>query len=302
MTPERAGPMRSWLFVPGDSEKKVAKAEGISADVLIFDLEDAVASQRKAFARDLLREYLVSRADARRQQLWVRINPLDLAEAAADLAAVMPGRPDGIVLPKAQSPEDVAALGTRLDRFEQEHGHPVGSTRILPVATETPRSVFALGEYGPGSRRLAGLTWGAEDLAAAVGATGNRDPEGRWTAPYQVVRSLCLFAAHAAGVAAIDTLWANFRDPRGLEASCSEARRDGFSGKLAIHPDQVGVINRCFTPSAEEIERARRIVELFEANPGAGTLALEGSMLDLPHLRQAQRILELADAARAAAR
>jgi citrate lyase subunit beta/citryl-CoA lyase len=297
MTPARTGPMRSLLFVPGDSEKKLAKAEGIAADVLIFDLEDAVALQRKAFARDLLRDYLASRVGHRQQQLWVRINPLDLAEATADLAAVMPARPDGIVLPKAQSPGDVEALGSRLDDFEAEHALPVGSTRVLPVATETPRSVFALGAYGPGNRRLAGLTWGAEDLAAAVGATDNRDAEGRWTAPYQMVRSLCLFAAHAAGVAAIDTLWANFRDPHGLEASCAEARRDGFSGKLAIHPDQVDVINGCFTPSAEEVERARRIVELFDANPGAGTLALDGCMLDLPHLRQAQRILELADAA-----
>jgi citrate lyase subunit beta/citryl-CoA lyase len=286
--------MRSLLFVPGDSEKKMAKAESIAADVLIFDLEDAVVAERKAAARALVREYLADRgAGERRQQLWVRINPLDHAEAGADLGAVMPLRPDGIVLPKTRSPEDIEVLGQRMGHYEAEYEFPVGSTRVLPVATETPQSLFSLGEYARCGKRLAGITWGAEDLAAAVGAMTNREADGRWTPPYQMVRSLCLFAAHAAGVEAIDTLWANFRDPHGLEASCAEARRDGFSGKLAIHPDQVEVINRCFTPSAEEVERARRVVALFEANPGAGTLALDGSMLDLPHLRQARRILAL---------
>jgi citrate lyase subunit beta/citryl-CoA lyase len=294
---EDTRPMRSFLFVPGDSEKKLAKADGIAADVLIFDLEDAVAPERKTAARGLVREYLAARPDTRRRQLWVRINPRDHAEAGADLGAVMPMRPDGIVLPKTRSPEDVEVLGQRIGHYEGEYDMRIGSTLILPVATETPQSLFSLGEYARCRKRLAGITWGAEDLAAAVGATSNREADGRWTAPYQMVRSLCLFAAHAAGVEAIDTLWANFRDPAGLEASCAEARRDGFSGKLAIHPDQVEVINRCFTPSAEEIERARRIVGLFEANPGAGTLAMDGSMLDLPHLRQARRILALAAAA-----
>ena len=299
MSSHNSNPMRSLLFVPADSEKKMAKAEGIAADVLIFDLEDAVAPERKATARGLLREYLAARPDNRRRQLWVRINPLDRAEAGADLAAVMPLRPDGIVLPKSRSPNDLEVLGSRIGHYEAEHDFQVGSTRILPVATETPQSLFSLGEYRKCGKRLAGLTWGAEDLATAVGATANRHADGSWTPPYQMVRSLCLFAAHAAGVEAIDTLWANFRDPAGLEASCAEARRDGFSGKLAIHPDQVEVINSCFTPSAEEIDLARRIVGLFEANPGAGTLALDGSMLDLPHLRQARRILALADAASA---
>jgi citrate lyase subunit beta/citryl-CoA lyase len=288
--------MRSLLFVPGDSEKKLAKAEGIAADVLIFDLEDAVAPERKASARELVREYLAARPNQRRQQLWVRINPLDHAEAGADLGAVMPMRPDGIVLPKTRSPEDVEVLGQRIGHYEGEYDMKVGSTLILPVATETPQSLFTLGEYARCGKRLAGITWGAEDLAAAVGAMANRYADGSWTPPYRMVRSLCLFAAHAAGVEAIDTLWADFRDPAGLEASCAEARRDGFSGKLAIHPDQVEVINRCFTPSSEEIERAHRVVALFEANPGAGTLALDGSMLDLPHLRQARRILALAAA------
>lgn len=289
--------MRSLLFVPGDSEKKLSKAAEIEADVLILDLEDSVVPERKAAARALVREYLASRPENRRQQLWVRINPLDHAEAGADLGAVMPARPDGIVLPKTRSPEDIDVLGQRIGHYEAEYEFPVGSTRVLPVATETPQSLFSLGEYARCGKRLAGITWGAEDLAAAVGATANREADGRWTSPYQLVRSLALFAAHAAGVEAIDTLWANFRDPQGLETSCTEARRDGFSGKLAIHPDQVEVINRCFTPGADEIERAKRIVQLFEANPDAGTLALDGNMLDLPHLRQARRILALAAAA-----
>jgi len=297
MIQTRTGAMRSLLFVPGDSEKKLAKAEGLAADVLILDLEDAVVPDRKVAARALVREYLDSRRDNRRQQLWVRINPLDHAEAGADLGAVMPVRPDGIVLPKTRSPEDIEVLGQRIGHYEAEYEFPVGSTRILPVATETPQSLFSLGEYARCGKRLAGITWGAEDLAAAVGATANREADGRWTSPYQLVRSLSLFAAHAAGVEAIDTLWANFRDPQGLENSCAEARRDGFTGKLAIHPDQVEVINRCFTPSAEEIERAQRIVDLFEANPDAGTLAMDGNMLDLPHLRQARRTLALAAAA-----
>jgi citrate lyase subunit beta/citryl-CoA lyase len=288
--------VRSFLFVPGDSERKLAKADGIAADALILDLEDAVAAQHKVAARGLVREYLGARQDHRRQKLWVRINPLDHAEAGADLGAVMPLRPDGIVLPKTRSPDDIELLGRRIGTYEAEYDFQVGSTRILPVATETPQSLFSLGEYARCGKRLAGITWGAEDLAAAVGAMANREADGRWTAPYQLVRSLCLFAAHAAGVEAIDTLWANFRDLQGLEASCAEARRDGFSGKLAIHPDQVEVINRCFTPSPEEIARARRVVELFEANPGAGTLSLDGTMLDLPHLRQARRILALAAA------
>ena len=183
------------------------------------------------------------------------------------------------------------------DMLPSEHTRPASINASNVFRRSRATWLFSLGEYARCGRRLAGITWGAEDLAAAVGATANREADGRWTSPYQFVRSLSLFAAHAAGVEAIDTLWANFRDPQGLEISCAEARRDGFSGKLAIHPDQVGVINRCFTPSVEEIERARRIVELFEANPGAGTLAMDGHMLDLPHLRQARRTLALAAAA-----
>jgi citrate lyase subunit beta/citryl-CoA lyase len=283
--------LRSLLFVPGDSERKMAKAESVPADALIFDLEDAVAAENKVAARARVRDFLAARPADRRQALWVRINPLNHAEAGADLAAIIPLRPDGIVLPKARSADDIDLLSQRIGVYEVEHDIPVGSIRILPVATETPQAVFALGGYVSCGKRLAGLTWGAEDLAAAVGATANRDGEGRWTMPYQVVRSLCLFAAHAAGVEAIDTLFANFRDEAGLRRACDEARRDGFSGMLAIHPEQVETINLAFTPSAEELERAQRIVDLFAANPGAGTLALDGAMLDLPHLQQARRLL-----------
>ena len=287
--------LRSLLFVPGDSERKLAKSDDFAADAIIIDLEDSVAPENKAAARALAREFLESRSGGRRHQLWVRINPVDSPHAGADLGSVMPAGPDGIVVPKVRSPEDVEVLGRRMGTYEAEHEFRVGATSILPLVTETPESLFQLGEYRRAGKRLAGLTWGAEDLAAAIGATANRDENGNWTSPYRMVRNLCLFAAHAAGVAAIDTVHANFRDLEGLGASCAEARRDGFGGKLAIHPDQVEVINRVFTPSEEEIAHAKKVVALFEANPGAGTLALEGVMLDMPHLKQAQRILSLAN-------
>ena len=287
--------LRSLLFVPGDSERKLAKSDDFAADAIIIDLEDSVAPENKAAARALAREFLESRSGGRRHQLWVRINPVDSPHAGADLGSVMPAGPDGIVVPKVRSPEDVEVLGRRMGTYEAEHEFRVGATSILPLVTETPESLFQLGEYRRAGKRLAGLTWGAEDLAAAIGATANRDENGNWTSPYRMVRNLCLFAAHAAGVEAIDTVHANFRDLDGLEASCAEARRDGFGGKLAIHPAQVEVINRVFTPSEEEIAHAKKVVALFEANPGAGTLALEGVMLDMPHLKQAQRILSLAN-------
>ncbi|MDH3789374.1 MAG: CoA ester lyase [Xanthomonadales bacterium] len=287
--------MRSLLFVPGDSERKLAKSEGIPADVLILDLEDSVASANKEQARGLVCEYLAQRDQSSSTQVWVRMNSIGHGEAGADLAAVMPARPDGIMLPKTRSPNDVELLGRHIGTYEAEHEIKVGSTRILPVATETPQSLFTLGEYAQCGKRLAALTWGAEDLSAALGAISCRDDQGNWTEPYRLVRSLCLFAAHAAEVEAIDTLFADFRDNEGLERSCAEARRDGFSGKLAIHPGQVEVINRAFTPSAEELHKARRIVELFEAHPEAGTLSLDGVMVDLPHLVQARKTLSQAE-------
>jgi len=283
--------LRSMLFVPGDSEKKMTRSEGVPADAWILDLEDSVSPGNKEMARALTAEYLASQTAERRKSIWVRINPMDHPEAGADLAAAIPASPGGIILPKCRSSEDVILLGRCIQTYEAEHELPIGSTLILPLTTETPAAVFAMADYGRCGKRLAGLTWGAEDLAAAIGATANRNSDGSWTSPYQLVRNLCLFAAHAAGVKAIDTVFTDFRDSEGLAQNCVEARRDGFSGKLAIHPAQVEVINRAFTPSEEEIAHARQVVELFAANPGAGTLALDGAMLDIPHLEQARKIL-----------
>lgn len=282
---------RSLLFVPGDSDKKLEKAQSVGADLLILDLEDAVAPERKAHARMRVAEYVAAHPTRTRTALWVRINPLGTAEALADLDAVMGVVPDGIVQPKTDSPQDVIRLAAELDRLELRHGIRPGSTRILPVATETPAAVFNLGGFRACGPRLYGLTWGAEDLSAAVGATASRLPDGSWTTPFQVVRALTLFGAHAAGVAAIDTLAADFRNSEALRRSCAEGRRDGFVGKLAIHPDQVAVINECFTPTADEIAHARQVVQLFAANPGAGALSLNGQMVDRPHLKQAEAIL-----------
>jgi len=282
---------RSWLFVPGDSDRKLAKATECGADILVLDLEDSVAEQQKAAARQRVREYLAGHPDRSRCELWVRINPLDTREALSDLAAVMAAGPDGILQPKTRSVNDTIQLGYYLDAFERQNNIEAERVKILPVATETPQSLFSLGDFGRCGSRLLGMTWGAEDLSAAIGATGNKEADGSWTRPYQLARSLCLFGAHAAGVEAIDTLFADFRNESGLRAACSEARRDGFSGKIAIHPDQVATINECFTPSAAEVEQARRVVELFAANSGVAALSLDGKMVDIPHLRQAQKTL-----------
>jgi citrate lyase subunit beta/citryl-CoA lyase len=291
----RAMRMRSLLFVPGDSERKLSKSAGVKSDVLILDLEDSVAPSQKEMARENVRTYLANSTGRSGTQLWVRINPVDLPEAMLDLARVMSAAPDGIIQPKTRSPDDVIRLAHYLDAFEAEHGLPPGSTKIVPIATETPEAIFSLGGFMRSGARLAGLTWGSEDLSTAVGAVTNKQADGSWSHPFQLARSLCLFGAHAAGVPAIDTLFADIRDPAGLRASCTAARRDGFSGKLAIHPDQVAVINECFTPSAEEVAHARRIIALFGANPGVGTLAMDGQMVDIPHLRQAQRIAAAAE-------
>lgn len=286
--------LRSLLFIPADSEKKLHKGDEVPADVLILDLEDAVAAAHKPAARKLARDYLAERTQNRRSQLWVRINPITAKESRADLESVMAGRPDGIVQPKTRGPDDVIGLARQLDSLEAELGIERGATRILPVATETPQSMFSLGQFSACGPRLAALTWGAEDLSVAIGATSNKDASGNWTFPFQVARAFCLFAASAAGVLAIDTLYADFRDAAGLREACDSARRDGFGGKLAIHPAQVDVINEAFTPSAEEIAYARRVVAAFAAQPDAGTLALDGRMLDIPHLAQARKMLSMA--------
>lgn len=281
--------IRSFLFVPGDSARKIEKAAASDADALILDLEDSVAPSSRAQARAT-----VSAALAGLDKAWVRINALDTEDADLDLEAVLPGAPAGIVLPKPESAADAVELAARLDELERELGIAVGSTRILPVCTERPEALFSLGGYVGATDRLAGLTWGAEDLAAAVGASANRDADGGWTEPYRLARSLCLFAAAAAGVAAIDTVYTDFGDADGLERFAADARRDGFSGMLAIHPAQIDVINAAFEPSPAEVERAERIVDLFADNPDAGTLGLDGTMIDRPHLKQAERIVALA--------
>ena len=277
--------LRSLLFVPGDRPDRMDKALTSGADALILDLEDAVAPAAKVEARRAVARFLAANPSA---HLWVRINPLGSPEAERDLEAVLPARPHGIVLPKAEGGASVADLARRLG----ERGNATAS--IIAIATETPAAVFQLGSYG-GQKRLVGLTWGAEDLPAAVGAATSREADGTFTPPYELARSLCLFGATAAGVAPIETVYPAFRDLEGLRAYAGRGRRDGFTGMLAIHPDQVPVINAAFTPTEAEVAYARLVVAAFEASPGAGALSLEGRMIDRPHLVQAQRILSAAE-------
>jgi citrate lyase subunit beta/citryl-CoA lyase len=282
---------RSWLFVPGDAERKLAKALAGEADALILDLEDSVAEANLPAARALVAAVLRDHAGPR---LWVRVNALGSPHALADLAAVVPAAPAGIVLPKAAGAADVVRLGHYLDALEAAAGLAIGRTRIAAIATETPGSLFALGGYAPAPARLAALMWGAEDLAAALGAAGNREEDGAYAAPFVLARTLCLAGAAAAEVDAVDTVFTDFRDTEGLAREARAARRAGFAGKLAIHPDQVGPINAAFTPDAAEIAHAERIVAAFAAHPGLGTVGLDGRMVDRPHLKQAQRVLAMA--------
>jgi citrate lyase subunit beta/citryl-CoA lyase len=281
------------MFVPGDSEKKLGKGAVLGADALILDLEDSVVDSRKATAREMVRDYMQN-ADRSVSQLWVRMNPLDTPHALMDLAGVIQGRPDGIFLPKAQHASDADLLGNYLDVLETEHGIEQGATKILSLATETPTAMLNIGSYTHVNSRVTAVSWGAEDLSAAIGASSNTDEAGNLTPPYILARSLCLMAAYAAGVQAVDTAFTDFKDAAGLESNCNAARRDGFLGKIAIHPAQVAPINDAFMPSAAETEHARAVVELFEQNPDAGTLSLDGKMLDKPHLTQAERVLAIA--------
>jgi len=277
---------RSYLFVPADSERKMQKAGGVAADALILDLEDSVAAEARPAARQLAAEYLQGR-----DNVWVRINPIVSDDAVPDLEVVMPSSPIGIILPKPRSAEDAVALARHLDKLEKQHGIEPGSTKIMALCTEHPAALFSLDSYIGATSRLDGLSWGAEDLAAAVGGNANRDENGDWLPQYELARSLCLFAAAAAEVAAVDTVYTDFRDLEGLLRYATKARRDGFSGMLAIHPAQVDVINAAFEPTVEELEYAERIIRLFDESPGAGTVGLDGKMIDRPHLVQAQRLL-----------
>lgn len=291
MTP--AVKLRSLLFVPADSPRKFARAQGCGADALILDLEDSVAPASKTAAREHVAGILAEPAE-RRWRFYVRINPLDTGLTLGDLAAVVQPGLDGIMLPKSNGAPDVVQLGHYLDALEAARGMSVGATRIAVVATETPAAMFALGSYAPPHPRLSALTWGAEDLGAAVGATANKESDGCWTFPYQLARAQCLLAAAAAAVAPIDTLYADFRDSEGLAADCRRARRDGFTGRLAIHPDQVPVINASFAPSEADVAHARRVLAAFAANPDAGTIGIDGKMYDIPHLKAAQRTVAAA--------
>ena len=287
--------IRSWLFVPGDSERKLEKGRNNPADALILDLEDSVADERQQIAREMTCAYLKSRPERKRQKLWVRINPLDNPLSLPDLAAVMPGAPDGICLPKVYSAKDVGTLHNYLSALEAREGLPLGSTRILCVATETAASLLTFHTYLEGvSDRLVAMTWGGEDLAAALGASDNRNPaSGEYDDPYLMAKSLCLATARAINAQPVGVVYVNFRDLAGLEADCLRDRRAGFIGKIAIHPDQAAVINRAFTPSDSEVTFARRVVDIFEKNPGLGTVGLDGKMLDMPHLKQARNLLSL---------
>ena len=281
--------LRSLLFVPGDRPERFAKAAASGADAIILDLEDSVSLANKDAARHAIADYL---AGAREVVTLVRVNPLDGHLTAADVAAIIAARPDAIMLPKAEGAPSIAQLDLIL---RSEGAAEESLPPILPIATETAAAIFTLGSYRETKDRLLGLTWGAEDLPAAIGATTSREVDGSYTAPYDVVRALTLFAAHASGVAAIDTVFPAIKDEAGLAAYAARARRDGFTGMMAIHPSQVEAINAAFSPSAGEVSRAQAIVDAFAANPGVGVLQVDGQMVDAPHLKQAKHILSLAD-------
>lgn len=274
--------LRSLLFVPGDRPDRMEKALGFDADALIIDLEDSVVPPAKPKAREMTATFL--RTAARKPKLFVRINPLDSGLIDGDLAALLDARPDALVLPKAEGAASVEALAAKAP-----------SIPILPIATETPAAIFEIGSYRSISHLLLGLTWGAEDLPAAIGGSNAREEDGRYTPPYEMVRSLALFGAHAAGVDAIETVYPAFRDLEGLANYARRARRDGFTGMMAIHPAQLPVINAAFTPTVAELAQAQAIIDAFAANPGQGTLNFGGRMIDAPHLRQARRLIALAE-------
>jgi citrate lyase subunit beta/citryl-CoA lyase len=283
---------RSWLFAPGDSERKMEKATAGTADIVILDLEDAVAEGEKPKARSMVAAFLTANAK-QRKRLWVRINPLQGPQGLADLVAIVGSRPAGIMLPKSRGRADAELLHHYLTALEATAGAECGTTQVVVLVTETADAMFTTGSYA-GAPRVAALTWGAEDLADALGASSNRSEDGSYGFTYQLARSLCLVGAAAASVPAVETIHGDFRDEAGLRKRAAEARRAGFRGMLAIHPAQVDVINEAFAPSAEELAWAQEIIDLFAANPGAGAIGHKGAMLDRPHLARAQSLLALA--------
>jgi citrate lyase subunit beta/citryl-CoA lyase len=284
--------MRSYLFVPGDSTRKQEKGLESGADALLLDLEDSVSPDNKPKAREVVRDYLGANiGKAERPRLFVRVNALDTGMTDADLDAVIPARPDGILFPKSRHGGDVVHLDAKITAREALYGIDEGATRILALVTESAQALFGLHNYHGASKRLDGMTWGAEDLSADLGAETNRNENGDYTDPYRLARAQCLIAAVAAEVAPIDTIFPNFRDAEGLKREAIEGRRDGFIGKMAIHPDQVPVINEVYTPGAESIANAERLIEAFRAAGNAGVISLDGQMYDQPHLKRAQRLL-----------
>lgn len=283
--------MRSLLFVPGDSERKLAKALSSSADALIVDLEDSVAAERKVAARKLACAFVAAHRTEGGPSFVLRINDMASLAWRDDLDAVLPARPDAVMLPKPRGGGDVTRLSQALDEREAALGLAAGATRIIAIATEVPASLLAMHTYAGCTPRLAGLAWGREDLSAALGASATTDETGAMASPFRLARDLCLFGAAAAGVMAIDEIHADFRDVAGLEQAARAAARDGFAAKMAIHPDQVPAINAAFTPSAQEVAEARAIIAAFADAAGAGTVSLDGRMLDRPHLARAERVL-----------
>jgi citrate lyase subunit beta/citryl-CoA lyase len=285
--------MRSLLFVPADGGSKLDKAMASGADAVIIDLEDSIAPERKAQARAAALEFLESAAPTpQRPRLLVRINGLDTGMTDADLDAIVAGRPDAVVFPKAEGGGSVVHLDAKLTAREAIAGVPEGSIKVLAQAVESAAGLFAIGSFRDPNRRLIGLTWGPEDLSAELGAEANRDAQGLLTEPYRLARSMCLYGAAAAKLPAIETVYVDFRNEDGLRRDTQDARRDGFTGRLAIHPAQVPIINEVFTPTAEQIERAEMVVAAFAAKPGAGAVGIDGKMFDRPHLLRAQRLLE----------
>ena len=281
--------MRSMLFVPADSDRKLAKAASAGADALILDLEDSVQPQRKAVARGATRDYLTVDSAV---PVWIRVNSLLSGEFTADLAAIDRVAPQGIVLPKIRGPEDLREADRHLQELETARGFPASGIALLALVTETPAAVLRMHELLPKpSERLTALSWGAEDLSAALGAGDPRLPDGGWRPMYEYARCRCLLAAHALQIEVLDTVYVDFRDGDGLARSCRASRYDGFTGRLAIHPDQVPIINANFTPSDSEFEFAKRVVDAFAS--GAGAVPLDGKMLDIPHLNAAKRLLSL---------
>jgi citrate lyase subunit beta/citryl-CoA lyase len=289
--------MRSLLFVPGDSEKKLEKGFQSGADIVIVDLEDSVAASNKAAARTLAADFIRARPRDTPASIYVRVNDLSTGLTDADLAAILATAPDGIMLPKANGSTDATHLSAKLRVHEAEHGLADGSTRIIAIMTETAAGLLAAPTWRDVNPRLAALTWGAEDLSAAIGAHATRDHRGRYTDVFRLARAMTILAASAAEVGAIDTVFVNFRDTEGLRAECVEAERDGFTGKMAIHPAQVPVINEAFTPSPDSVAHARAVVEAFQAAGNPGVVGIDGQMYDRPHLRRAERLLERAKAA-----